>query len=41
MKFVEDNYGVMSVDVDVLYKFVKFEYECGDYENVSEYLGAV
>ena len=40
-KFAEDNHGVTSADVDALYKFAKFEYECGDYENASEHLGAV
>ena len=40
-KFAEDNHGVTSADVDALYKFAKFEYECGDYENASAHLGAV
>ena len=40
VKFAAEHHGVTSEDVEALYKFAKFEYECGDYASASEHLGA-
>ena len=39
VKFAAEHHGVTSEDVEALYKFAKFEYECGDYASASEHLG--
>ena len=40
-KIAEASHGITSADVEALYKFAKFEYECGEYASASEHLGAV
>lgn len=40
-KTAAEVHGVLAADVEALYKFAKFEYECGEYERASEHLGAV
>lgn len=40
-KNVAEAHGVSAADVEALYKFAKFEYECGEYAIASEHLGAV
>jgi translation initiation factor 3 subunit E len=39
--FAKENHGVDVEDVDALFKYAKFEYECGDYASASEHLGVV
>ena len=38
LKFLEENHGVTTQMVDVLYKFARFQYECGNYSDAADLL---
>lgn len=35
---LEENYGVTPASVDALYRFAKFQFECGNYSGAAEFL---
>jgi len=35
---LEENYGVTQSAIDALYRFAKFQFECGNYSGAAEYL---
>ena len=41
MKSAKESHGIETADVEALFKFAKFQYECGDYGAAAEYLGVV
>jgi translation initiation factor 3 subunit E len=36
--YLEENYGVTSGGIDSLYKFAKFQFDCGNYSGAAEFL---
>jgi len=38
VQYLQDNYQISPESVDELYKFAKFQFECGNYTGASEYL---
>jgi translation initiation factor 3 subunit E len=41
VKFAKENHGIEAEDVEALFKFAKFQYECGDYVAAAAHLGVV
>jgi translation initiation factor 3 subunit E len=38
LAFLQENHGVTPESVDALYRFAKFQFECGNYSGAAEYL---
>ena len=37
-KYLNENFGLTTENLDTLYQYAKFQYECGNYSGASQYL---
>ena len=37
-QYLEENYGVSSSTIDALYRFAKFQFDCGNYSGAADFL---